>query len=46
MNKALSIEPSGYCFSACWTPHDESLADNYLHSFGIILPTFPDCLKT
>ena len=46
MNKALSIEPSGYCFPACWTPHDESLADNYFHSCGIILPTFPDCLKT
>ena len=45
MNKALSVEPSGNCFSACWIPHNENLADNYFHSCGIILPTFPDCLK-
>ena len=27
MNKALSIDPSGYCFPASWTPHHESFGD-------------------
>ena len=45
MNKALSIEPSGYCFPACWTPHNESLADNYFHICGIICQPFQTVRK-